>query len=124
MARILLADDQPDQAALRKCLLEGVGHDVRVAQDPPAALREMELAPADLVIMDLRFPNAAGIPDHRLGMALIRSMRKSHPDTPVLVLSGWPDELYGSPEEKMVSAILVKPVSIAALQKAITEMVC
>ena len=123
MARILVADDEPEQAALRKCLLEGAGHDVRVTEDPAATMDEMRRAPADLLIMDLRFPNAAGEPDSAEGLALIRGIRSFDVRTPVLVLSGWPEELYGTPEEAMVSGIMVKPVSMPTLLDAIAGLV-
>jgi DNA-binding response OmpR family regulator len=104
-------------------LLEEAGHHVRVAEDPAAAMDEMKRAPADLVIMDLRFPNAAGQPDSAEGLALIRGIRSFDETTPLLVLSGWPEDLYGSPEEGMVSAIMVKPVSTALLLEAIAGLV-
>ena len=65
---------------------------------------------ADLVIMDLRFPNATGEPDAGEGMELIRRIRELGCVMPVIVLSGWPEDLYGQPEERMVSRILLKPV--------------
>ena len=74
-------------------------------------MRRLEHAPTDLVIMDLRsaerrlanpirgkaWPSSAGIRD--LGYR-----------APVIVLCGWPEDLYGQPEEQLVSRILLKPV--------------
>ena len=124
MARILVADDEPEQAALRKFLLEDAGHHVCVAGNPADTLDEMKRAAVDLVIMDLRFPNAAGEPDAAEGLELIRGIRRLEAHIPVLVLSGWPEELYGAPEEKMVSGIMVKPVSLPVLLEAIAGLVC
>lgn len=123
MARIVVAEDEAEQADLRKRLLENAGHQVRVAGSPAAALDEIRRAPADLVLMDLRFPNPAGQPDAAEGLALIRGIRSFDARTPVIVLSGWPDELYGSPEAAMISGILLKPVSIAGLLEAIAGLV-
>jgi len=75
-----------------------------------------------MVIMDLRFPNAAGQPDSREGMALIRGIREAGYRLPVVVLSGWPADLYGEPEERMVSRIMVKPVGIPVLLKMVAEL--
>jgi CheY-like chemotaxis protein len=72
--------------------------------------------------MDLRFPNAAGQPDSREGMALIRRIREAGYRAPVIVLSGWPEDLYGEPEEEMVSRIMVKPVRIPLLLELIEEL--
>ena len=38
-----------------------------------------------------------------------------------MVLSGWPDDLYGAPEERMVSRIVVKG-SVRALLEAIAGL--
>lgn len=122
MSRILVADDDLDQLVVRKTLLEAMGHEVVVAECPSEALQELERSAPGLVIMDLRFPNAAGRPDSQEGMALIRRIREAGYRLPVVVLSGWPEDLYGRPEERMVSRIMVKPVGILVLLKTIEEL--
>ena len=52
-------------------------------------------------------------------MALIRRIREAGYRLPVVVLSGWPEDLYGEPEEAMVSRIMVKPVGIPVLLETI-----
>jgi CheY-like chemotaxis protein len=123
MCRILVADDNWQQLELRKLLLEQVGHQVAVAWSVRETMRQVELGKAELVIMDLRFPNAAGEPDANEGLALIRQIRESGCRAPLIVLSGWPEELYGSPEESMVSRVMMKPVKARALLDAIAELV-
>jgi CheY-like chemotaxis protein len=122
VSRILVADDDLDQLVVRKTLLETAGHEVVVAACPSETLRELERSAPGLVIMDLRFPNAAGQPDSREGMALIRRIRQAGYRLPVVVLSGWPEDLYGEPEEEMVSRIMVKPVGIPLLLELIEEL--
>ena len=111
MSRILVVDDDAVQLDLRKQLLEVAGYQVETALSAQQTERRLENAPADLVILDLRFPNALGKPDAQEGLALIRRIRDLGCSVPVIVLSGWPDDLYGEPEEQLVSCILVKPVS-------------
>ena len=124
MSRILIADDDVIQLDLRKMVLEIAGHQVDVAVSAVGVIRHIESEQAaDLVIMDLRFPNAIGEPDASEGMALIRRIRELGCATPVIVLSGWPEELYGKPEERMVSRILMKPVMTMTLLEAIREVV-
>jgi CheY-like chemotaxis protein len=123
MCRILVADDDRQQLDLRKQLLELAGHEVDLALNPPETIRQIELGEADLVVMDLRFPNASGTPDSAVGLALIRRIRAVGCRVPVIVLSGWPDDLYGQPEEKMVSRIMVKPVNTGILMEAIEGLV-
>ena len=121
MSRILVADDDLQQLDIRKQLLEVAGHEVALAMDPAQTMQEVERG-ADLVIMDLRFPNSEGTPDSAEGLALIRSIRGAGSHVPVIVLSGWPDDLYGRPEEAMVSRIMVKPVQSARLMEAIDAL--
>jgi hypothetical protein len=40
----------------------------------------------------------------------------------MLVLSGWPDDIDGTPEERMVARVLVKPVKPSALIQAVREI--
>jgi len=122
MARILVADDDLDQVHLRKAILESGGHEVDVALSPATAAALLERSCADLILMDLRFANAAGTQDPEEGIALIRRIREIGCQSPAIVLSGWPEELYGRPEEKMVSRVLIKPVSMAVLLHAIQEL--
>ena len=123
MSRILIADDDVIQLDLRKMVLEIAGHHVDVAVSAIGVIRHIESEQADLVIMDLRFPNTIGEPDASEGMALIRRIRELGCATPVIVLSGWPEELYGKPEERMVSRILMKPVMTLTLLETIREVV-
>ena len=117
-----MADDDLDQLIVRKTLIETAGHEVVVAACPSDALRELERSAPGLFMMDLRFPNAAGQPDSREGMALIRRIREAGYRLPVVVLSGWPEDLYGEPEEEMVARIMVKPVGIPLLLELIEEL--
>ena len=71
------------------------------------------------MILDLRFPNELGEPDAQEGLALIRRIRDLGCCVPVIVLSGWPDDLYGEPEEQLVSCILLKPVKTREFLDAI-----
>jgi CheY-like chemotaxis protein len=122
MCRILVADDDQQQLDFRKLVLEAAGHEVTVALDPPETIRHLQQGEADLVLMDLRFPNSTGKPDAAVGLALIRWIRDVGCRLPVIVLSGWPDDLYGQPEEKMVSRIMVKPVKSGVLAEAIQAL--
>ena len=86
------------------------------------AVRHVSERDADLVILDLRFPNAQGIPDSREGLALIRRIHDVNGGMPMLVLSGWPEDLDGQPEEKLVRRVMMKPVKPSALNQAIREI--
>lgn len=120
MAHILVADDNVTQLEIQARLLEGGGHRVSLAFCPSEALRL--IASAELIIMDLRFRNAQGDPDPQEGLGLIRHIRGSGCTAPVIVVSGWPEELHGSPEQAMVSRVMIKPVRMTVLLAAIQEL--
>ena len=101
MPRILVADDDVEQLTVQRTLLEALGYEVRTAISAADALRELEKDPPHLIIVDLCIPQA---PD---GLGLIRAIRQ-RTQLPLIVLSGWPDDLYGSPEEELVSRVIVK----------------
>jgi hypothetical protein len=50
---------------------------------------------------------------------LIRELRNSGCTAPLMVLSGWPEDLDGQPEEKLVTRVLPKPVSPPDLVNAV-----
>ena len=120
MARILLADDDARQLQLRARLLEAGGHEVCLAGDASEVIPY--LATSQVVIIDLRFPNSQGQPDAAEGLKLIRQIRESGCRAPVIVISGWPEDLSGTPEERMVSRVMQKPVAIESLLGAIAEL--
>ena len=123
MPHIVIADDDSIQLELRKQLFEGRGHTVATALTPFKALRAIEAKTTALVIIDLRFPNGEGVPDANEGLALIRRLRDDGHTLPVLVLSGWPADIHGLPEEKLVTRILMKPVRSAVLADTVREMI-
>jgi CheY-like chemotaxis protein len=117
-----MADDDMVQLRLWRLVLETAGHEVQLALEPSGVLGQLDRA-WDLLILDLGFLNCAGVPDYREGLALIRRVRELGIGVPVVVLSGWPDDLHGKPEEKMVSRVMAKPVQPRALLAAIAELV-
>ncbi|HTS60718.1 MAG TPA: response regulator [Candidatus Acidoferrales bacterium] len=122
MFRILDADDDPVQLNLRKTVLEDAGHEVVSVLTTRQTAREVERGTIHLVIMDLRFPDQEGKPDCREGLRLIRRIRELDGKVPILVLSGWPEDLDGQPEERMISRVMMKPVKTSALLKAAGEL--
>ena len=86
--QILLVDDNPIQATTRRIILEKTGHGIKVASSGTEAVEIMSdparMASIGLLITDHLMPRMNG-PE------LVTELRKSHPDLPVVVLSGLPD---------------------------------
>jgi CheY-like chemotaxis protein len=112
----VFGDDDAEQRDLFRILLEGAGHEVVSAATAAEVLGQLERGAVDLLIVDLRFPRCED------GLALIRSVRELGCRGPILLLSGWPDEIHGRPEEEMVTRILVKPVPVPELLREIAEL--
>src|ERR1700730_17908555 len=84
-ATILLIDDNVVQAATRQTILKRAGYFVIAALNPVRALEQFQTGefPADigLVITDHLMPGMCGTD-------FVRGLRKTHPELPVMVISG------------------------------------
>ena len=116
MAHILVADDDIEQLRMQQALLEAMGYEVTVAQSAAETLSMLASAGPDLLVMDLRFPTVYD------GLGLIRDVRASGYGGPLILMSGWPNDLYGAPEEKLVTRVVVKG-SVRELLLVIAELV-
>jgi DNA-binding response OmpR family regulator len=114
MARLLLVDDDPTGLHLRRLILEREGHQVAAAGDAAHARELFVETRPETVVLDLRLPEAAD------GLALIREFRASAAGVRIIVLSGWPLDLEGTPEAAMVNQVLAKPIRTAALVSALS----
>lgn len=115
MARILLVEDDRDQRELRRILLQHSGHDVDGCTMPLEAEAACATQTPDVVVMDLRLPTAED------GRGLVRALRAKHPELPIIVCSGWADDLEGTPEREAVQAVLRKPVKSDELVRLISR---
>ena len=115
MARLLLVDDDPSLLKLLGMRLSSEGYQVTTAASGPEALRQLQKAPIDLVISDLRM-------DEMDGLALFGEIQKRNPGLPVIILTAHgsiPDAV--SATQQGVFSFLTKPVDRDALYKAIDD---
>lgn len=80
MADIIVVDDEAEISFMVSDYLTAKGHAVRIAADGAALRREMEAAPADLVLLDLNLPGENGL-------SLARWLRE-HFDAGIMMLTG------------------------------------
>ena len=81
MARVLVADDNPQLRRLLGLLLRAEGHEVVEAADGAEALRACRAAPFDLLLCDLVMPN-------KEGLETIREARRDFPGLKIVAMSG------------------------------------
>jgi CheY-like chemotaxis protein len=82
--RVLVVDDNLDNAFLLQTLLEVEGYSVEVADSGQAALQQMRIAPPDLVLLDVMMPEMDGFKVVRK----IRGNRKLRA-TPVILITAY-----------------------------------
>ncbi len=85
MARILIADDEPNIREVISFALERAGHTTQTARNGTEALQSLRRGPADLVILDIGMPEVDGL-------EVCRQVRKSS-DVPILFLSARDEEI-------------------------------
>ena len=81
MAKILVIDDEEDIRIVLRQVLELEGHAVSVAADGREGLALLEREGADVVITDIIMPGIDGV-------ATLQRIKESHPNLPVIVISG------------------------------------
>ncbi len=84
-ASVLLVDDNAVQAAIRQTILKRAGYHVFAALNAERALEQIRTddlpEPIGLVITDHIMPGMSG-------SSFVRALRQTHPDLPVMVISG------------------------------------
>jgi DNA-binding NtrC family response regulator len=83
MSRILIVDDDWETCRFLEELLTEPGREFVSAQDPDAAVARIRGEAFDLLISDINL----GTP--RTGLDLLRAFRESHPNAPVVLISGF-----------------------------------
>ena len=113
--RILVADDQDIICELIAEYLRADGHVVEVAGDGNDALKKFDPKRIDLVVTDQSMPGMSG-------EQLARAINENAPGTPVILLTGFGDEMQARgtlPEG--ICLIVSKPVSAADLRRAVLK---
>jgi two-component system nitrogen regulation response regulator NtrX len=108
MALVLVVDDNRDSLDVFAELLTLNGHGVMTATSAADAEQLVAIAVPDVALIDIYLPE-------RDGLALIRTLRRTHPRLPIIAISGGSIEHHPSDvlEEAIVlgaAAILRKPV--------------
>ena len=112
---ILVVDDEEAVRSFAAVILRREGFHLLEAVDGIDALDKAERqGPIDLLLTDIRMPRMDGI-------ALARAIGKSHPETPVIYISGYP---FGSDPANSASGYCVclpKPFTRRALVDAVRK---
>jgi two-component system NtrC family sensor kinase len=110
---VLLVEDHPDVSAVGSDYVEQCGFKVVCAASAEVAVDILnQRSDIDLVFSDIVMPGMSGL---ELG----RLIREHHPETPVVLASGYSDRAALAVEEGFT--LLQKPYSLEALRKSLAE---
>lgn len=115
---VLLAEDDPLLALTVTDFLQEEGFVVTPASDGVAALSLAKGLTFDILLTDLRMPGLDGT-------ALIRALRATRPDLPVVIMSGdappgWKDRLGETGDARRVF-LITKPMRLMHLRDTLVE---
>lgn len=115
--RVLFVDDEEGVRTSWGRYLTGRGFDVATAADGDQALASLSTRPADVVISDFKMPG----PD---GLLLLQYVKKMHPNTPFIMLTGWgSDDIERKSRQMGAYGYLSKPVDPSTLTSMLTSAV-
>ena len=103
MAKILIADDEPDVLLILSERLRRNGHDVEYAPDGTRAMQKSEQTAYDLLILDIRMPGHTGYE-----VCVHAKNSEKNGKTPVLLISAFSEEAEKWHQNK-ADAFLAKP---------------
>jgi len=109
--RVLIADDEPSVRSTVRRLLERRGASVEVAVDGSEAEQKLD-GSFGLVITDVSMPA-------RTGYDVLATVRRLHPQTPVILMSGFTEHVRSGGEP---DGFLEKPFTARALDALIDEV--
>ncbi len=114
--RILVVDDEAVVRNGIKRALEGRGTETVLAADGKEALALLDHREFDLVLLDIRMPEMDG-------MSALRQIQSRHPDTPVIMITGYPT-IDTAVECTKLGAhdYLVKPFRLADLEGSLFKL--
>jgi signal transduction histidine kinase len=119
--RILLVDDDVALIHSLRTALENDGHFVTAAEGGQAGIDAFQAAdrdavPFEVVITDLGMPYVDG-------RQVVASVRASSPETPIILLTGWGQQMNGEGEQPpQVDRLLAKPPRLRELRAALAEL--
>src|SRR4051794_14932215 len=112
-ATVLLVEDHPDVSAVGSDYIEQCGYRVICAASAEAAVEMLNKRnDIDLVFSDIVMPGMSGL-------ELARLIREHHPETPIVLATGYSDRAATALAEGFV--LLQKPYSLDALRKSLSH---
>jgi DNA-binding NtrC family response regulator len=113
--RVLVLDDDEHALAGIVELIRGEGHDVTPASTYDAAKQLLAVSPYDLLVSDVRLRSFNGL-------HLVMQTRADHPDTAVIIITGYEDPLIDLEAHRYNAELVRKPIKPAEFVTLVNEM--
>ncbi len=115
MPRILVAEDDGAVREFVARALERQGHEVTSVADGSAALAELGAGRYDLLLTDIVMPGLDGI-------ALSLKVAKTHPDLPIVLMSGYAAERQRAYNlDTLIRRVVAKPFTLKEIAAVVRE---
>jgi|GEM_PF-3579655 PAS domain S-box-containing protein len=112
--RILVVDDEPLICKVVSDFLRSAGHSIVTARNGREGLDEFTSDRFDLVITDMGMPELNG-------EDLAIAVKEQQPKMPVILLTGWGDELLSAGVPQCIDLLINKPFTYNELRDAVTS---
>lgn len=107
--RILAIDDQEVILDLISAMCQSLGYEVQTASTGTEGVKLAATSKFDIVLTDLAMPDITGLD-------AARQIRKLHPETPIVLVTGWEAGLdHAEVEAAGITEVLIKPFRIEQL---------
>jgi len=114
--RILVIEDEEPIRRFLETALTRLGHQPKMTANARQGLAAFAAQPFDVVLTDLGLPGISG-------EEVARTIHRSSPQTPVVMLTGWSCQLNANGQKiEGVSRIIGKPVTLQTLAQTLTAI--
>lgn len=114
--RVLIVDDEENSRLGLGALLQRDGYQVSYAADAAAALAQLDQAPVDLVLSDIRMPGMNGL-------SLLEQVRQHYPAVQVILVTAHGDvDLYLQAINLGAFDFVHKPVKVSELKLVLDKL--
>ncbi|HKO31448.1 MAG TPA: response regulator [Nitrospiraceae bacterium] len=110
--RLLVVEDDPDQASALRDRLELYGYAVTCAEDGRAAMEILQTDSIDGVLLDMNLPHVPGVD-------VLAATRHALPHVPVVVMSASSSRLRAAKESKLACECIAKPFGTNQFKQAV-----
>ncbi len=111
---LIFVDDEPEILDILSDIFAPENYAILTAQTGKQAFELLRTGPVDLILCDLKLPDASGL-------EIIRTAKTFHPDVKAILTTGYfdPSESMVENQGKIIDRVLFKPWDIAMLRREV-----